>query len=278
MENTNNNTAHNTARLHPLVAAAAVSLIVVSAFGVAALTGVLPKSGASTTEHSVFSPGASATTAAPGGISFMVPAQVPAPAAAAPAVVSAPAVAPKPVARPVVKKVARPKVQARAPEWTPEPPREEIVRGQQPVVQAQAPAYAPQYAPQYSPPYSPPYSPQPVAQARCYDCGEVAAVNAIEQKGEGSWIGPVAGGVGGAILGKQMGKGSGNTIMTILGAAGGAYAGHKVEQKVRTVTRWDVVVRMEDGSTRTVSATEQPLWRIGDRVRVNNGTLEPQRS
>jgi outer membrane lipoprotein SlyB len=130
----------------------------------------------------------------------------------------------------------------------------------QPIAQAPAPVYAP----------------QPMAQARCYDCGEVAAVNAIEQKGEGSWIGPVAGGVGGAILGKQMGKGSGNTIMTILGAAGGAYAGHKVEQKVRTTTRWDVVVRMEDGSTRTVSAAEQPLWRVGDRVRVNNGTLEPQ--
>jgi len=270
MDNTNNNTAHNTARLHPLVAAAAVSLIVVSAFGVAAMTGVLPKSGASTAEHSVFSPGASATTTAPGGITFMVPAQVPAPAAAAPVVV-APAVAPKPVAKPAVKKVAKPVVQARVRETAAEPmqelPREEIVRGQEPVILAQAPTYAPQYAP------------QPVAQARCYDCGEVAAVNAIEQKGQGSWMGPVAGGVGGAILGKQMGKGSGNTIMTILGAAGGAYAGHKVEQKVRTVTRWDVVVRMEDGSTRTVSAAEQPLWRVGDRVRVNNnGTLEPQRS
>ncbi len=44
MDYTNNNTA----RLHPLVAAAAVSLIVVSAFGVAAMTGVLPKLGAST--------------------------------------------------------------------------------------------------------------------------------------------------------------------------------------------------------------------------------------
>lgn len=245
MEHTNNITAHNTARLHPLVAAAAVSLIVVSAFGVAALTGVLPKSGASPAPHSVLAPSSAATTAAPGGITLEVPAAAP---------------APKPVAKPAVKKVAKPAVQARAPEPSPELPREEIVRVLPPTVLAQAPTY----------------SPQPVAQARCYDCGEVAAVNAIEQKGEGSWIGPVAGGVGGAILGKQMGKGSGNTIMTILGAAGGAYAGHKVEQKVRTTTRWDVVVRMEDGSTRTVSAAEQPLWRVGDRVRVNNGTLEPQ--
>lgn len=251
MESTN-----NTAKLHPLVAAAAVSLIVVSAFGVAALTGVLPKSGASPAPHSVLAPTAAATTAAPGGITFEIPAAVP---------------APKPVAKPAVKKVARPAVQARAPEPAREETQEEYrqhrpTRPYSPEARSQPVAQAP----------APVYAPQPMAQARCLDCGEVAAVNAIEQKGEGSWIGPVAGGVGGAILGKQMGKGSGNTIMTILGAAGGAYAGHKVEQKVRTTTRWDVVVRMEDGSTRTVSATEQPLWRIGDRVRVNNGMLEPQ--
>ena len=243
MENTNNYTA----RLHPLVAAAAVSLIVVSAVGVAALTGVLPKSGANPAPHSVLAPSSAATTPAPGGITLPVLTQE-APAA-------------KPAPKPVVKKVAKPAVQARAPE----PVREVVREEYRPVAQPQPIAQAP----------APVYAPQPMAQARCLDCGEVAAVTAIEQKGEGSWIGPVAGGVGGAILGKQMGKGSGNTIMTILGAAGGAYAGHKVEQKVRTITRWDVVVRMEDGSTRTVSAAEQPLWRVGDRVRVNNGTLEP---
>lgn len=235
MEHTNNNTAPNTARLHPLVAAAAVSLIVVSAFGVAALTGVLPKSDASPAPHSVLAPSSAATTPAPGGITLPVLTQE-APAA-------------KPVPRPAAKKAPKPAVQARAPEEF------HPVALPQPVAQP---------------------APAAIAQARCYDCGEVAAVNAIEQKGEGSWIGPVAGGVGGAILGKQVGKGSGNTIMTILGAAGGAWAGHKIEQKVRTTTRWDVVVRMEDGSTRTVSAAEQPLWRVGDRVRVNNGTLEPQ--
>jgi outer membrane lipoprotein SlyB len=240
MDSTNNNTAHDTARLHPLVAAAAVSLIVVSAAGVAALTGVLPKSGASPAPHSVLAPSSAATTPAPGGITLPVLTQ------------EAPVAKPAPKA--AVKKAPKPALQARAPEEF------HPVALPQPVAQAPAPAYVP----------------QPVAQATCLDCGEVAAVNAVEQKGEGSWIGPVAGGVGGAILGKQVGKGSGNTIMTILGAAGGAWAGHKIEQKVRTTTRWDVVVRMEDGSTRTVSAAEQPLWRVGDRVRVTNGTLEPR--
>jgi len=234
-------------RLHPLVATAAVSLIVLSAAGVAAITGILPKSGASAPAFSAAAPGAVATAAAPGGITLPVLTQE-APAA-------------KPAPKPAAKKVAQPAVQARAPE----PVRE---FAQEPVRPAPLPQPVAQSAPAALP--------ELVAQVKCLDCGEIAAVNAIEQKGEGSWIGPVAGGVGGAILGKQMGKGSGNTIMTILGAAGGAYAGHKVEQKVRSNTRWDVVVRMEDGSTRTVSAAEQPLWRVGDRVRVNNGTLQPQ--
>ena len=30
---------------------------------------------------------------------------------------------------------------------------------------------------------------------------------------------------------------------------------------------------MEDGSARTVSTAEQPDWRVGDRVRLTNGTL-----
>ena len=228
MDNTN-----NTARLHPLVATAAVSLIVLSAAGIAAITGFLPKSGASAPAHAVIAPAASATAAAPGGITLPVLTQE------APA--SKPAARPAP--RPAVKKAPKPAIQARAPE--------EI---------RPAPVAQP--------------LPQPVAQAACLDCGEIVAVNAIEQKGEGSWIGPVAGGVGGAILGKQVGKGSGNTIMTILGAAGGAWAGHKIEQKVRATTRWEVVLRMDDGSARTISFTEAPAWRVGDRVRLANGTLE----
>ncbi len=231
------NNQDSTARLHPLVATAAVSLIVFSAAGVAALTGFLPKSGATTSQQSVLAPSSAATTPAPGGITLPV-LKPEAPVA-------------KPAPKAVVKKTPKPAVQARAPEEF------HPVALPQPVAQP-----------------APAATPQPVAQAICPDCGEVAAVNAIEQKGEGSWIGPVAGGVGGAILGKQVGKGSGNTIMTILGAAGGAWAGHKIEQKVRSTTRWEVVVRMEDGSARTVSFAAAPAGRVGDRVRLNNGTLE----
>jgi outer membrane lipoprotein SlyB len=115
---------------------------------------------------------------------------------------------------------------------------------------------------------------QTAARATCPDCGVVEAVRAIEQPGEGSWIGTVAGGVGGAVLGSQFGKGSGRTIMTVLGAAGGAYAGREIEKRVRTSTRWEVTVRMDDGTTRTASYDTEPAWRAGERVRWSNGALE----
>jgi len=59
--------------------------------------------------------------------------------------------------------------------------------------------------------------------------------------------------------------------------AGGAWAGHKLEQKVRSTKRWDVVVRMENDSERTLSTAQQPAWRVGDRVRLTNGVLQAER-
>ena len=213
----------STARLHPLLTAAAVSVIALSVAGVAAVTGILPTSVGSI--HS----------AAP----------VPAPVAVLPPV-QAPAAKPRPVKKVALREAA------------PEHDHERARLPQAPLVlthpQAQAPASRP----------------------ICFDCGTVEAVREIEEKGKGSWIGPVAGGVGGAILGKQMGKGNGNTIMTILGAAGGAFAGNEIEKRVRTTKRWEVSVRLEDGSMRTVPYDTAPGWRTGERVRFVNGTIVPE--
>ena len=206
----------STARLHPLLSAAAVSVIALSVAGIGVFTGLMPKS--------------------IGSIQDAAP--VPAGTAAAPE----PAAKPKPV-----KKAA---VRAAAPQQ------------QAPFILSQAP--------------QPPLAQAPAVQPKCVDCGTVEAVREIEQKGEGSWIGPVAGGVGGAILGKQVGKGKGNTIMTILGAAGGAYAGNEIEKRVRTSKHWEVSVRLDDGSVRSVSYDAAPAWRGGERVRYVNGAIMPE--
>lgn len=110
---------------------------------------------------------------------------------------------------------------------------------------------------------------------RCNDCGRVESVEARATPGQGSGLGAVAGGVAGALLGKQIGKGNGNKAATILGAIGGAYAGHQAERYVRKSETYDVNVRMEDGSYRSVSAN-QANARIGEQVRVVGGVIVSQ--
>lgn len=110
---------------------------------------------------------------------------------------------------------------------------------------------------------------------RCDNCGRVESIEARAEPGQGTGLGAVAGGVAGALLGKQIGKGNGNKAATILGAIGGAYAGHQIERQVRKNETYDVNVRMDDGSYRTVSTT-QPNARIGEQVRVVDGVIVSQ--
>lgn len=113
----------------------------------------------------------------------------------------------------------------------------------------------------------------PKAAPVCASCGVVASVNAVTQKGEGSGLGAVAGGVLGGVLGNQVGGGSGKKIATVAGAAGGAYAGHQVEKNMKSVTHYNVVVNMDDGTSRTFSYDTQPAFQAGSKVRVVNGAL-----
>jgi outer membrane lipoprotein SlyB len=107
----------------------------------------------------------------------------------------------------------------------------------------------------------------------CANCGVVEAVNVIEVKGEGSYLGMIAGGVAGALLGSQVGQGRGTTAAEIAGAAGGAYAGNVIEKKMKTTKHYEVIARLESGGSQAVSYAAQPEFRVGDRVRVENGTL-----
>ena len=197
-------------KLHPLVATAAVAVIVLSAAGVAAITGVLPGS-----------KGATEPTA--------TPAQAPA------ATPTAKAATPKPAHEPVRHHVAARK------------------------------------------PVTPAAKPAPVALAKppCADCGVVEAVREVEVKGKSTGVGAVAGGVIGGVAGHQVGGGTGKTLMTVIGAVGGALAGNELEKKQKTTKQWQVTVRLESGRTQVVTLAQQPPWRAGDHVRLVNGAIEP---
>jgi hypothetical protein len=46
-----------------------------------------------------------------------------------------------------------------------------------------------------------------------------------------------------------------------------------VELKAKAAVRYEIQVRMGDGSVKTLSSNTQPAWKAGDRVRLENGRL-----
>lgn len=125
--------------------------------------------------------------------------------------------------------------------------------------------------------------PAPVTVARsnvCANCGTVEAVTAVKRQGQVNGvavgnttigIGTVAGGVLGGLLGHQVGGGNGKKAMAVLGAAGGAYAGNKIEQNMNSVTVYNVKVRMADGSVRNMEISSPPA--VGSQVTVEGKNL-----
>lgn len=111
------------------------------------------------------------------------------------------------------------------------------------------------------------------AAAKCDNCGTVTDVRTVKQKGEASGVGAVTGGVIGGVLGHQVGSGRGNTAATIVGAGAGAYAGHEIEKSQKAKTTYQVVVKLEDGKSRTFSFAAETSYRVGDRVKVVDGKL-----
>ena len=177
-----------------------------------------------------------------------------APVAAAPVTEPAPAPAPEavPAAQPVKKHVAaKPKpaqhvAAAEVPALTPPPP---------PLAQA------PQVV----------ETPKPVVRPGVL--GTMQSVREVEQKGDAKGVGAVGGGLAGAVLGHNIGDH--NKLVTVLGAAGGAFVGNQVEKQARATKHWELTVRYDDGTTQTFNSDAQPFWHQGDRVRLFEGRLQP---
>jgi outer membrane lipoprotein SlyB len=113
-------------------------------------------------------------------------------------------------------------------------------------------------------------APAPIDVA-CADCGKVTAVSVKEETGKGGATGLIAGGVGGALLGHQVGGGRGKDLATVAGAVGGAYAGHKIEEKMTARKVWSVAVQYQNGTSNSFVFDQDPGFRVGDRVK-NAGT------
>ena len=107
---------------------------------------------------------------------------------------------------------------------------------------------------------------QRVAAAACPNCGVVESIDTVKVQGQTNGTGAVAGGLGGAVIGNRIAGRNNQTLGGIVGAVGGGLIGNAIEKHERTSTAYDVHVRMEDGTLRTVRQAAQPA--IGSKVLV----------
>ncbi|CBJ43641.1 putative membrane spanning protein [Ralstonia solanacearum CFBP2957] len=224
-------------RMHPLIATAAVAVIIASLTAVAAITGVLPTSKATqgSTDPNVAAQSSTAT------------------GASAPMALAAPA------------GQTAPNQQQAAPY-----PAQQNVAPTQPPVHRRQPVYS-ERAP--SPATEPSYAQtQPRASASPY-AGRVTSITPITTQGNETGLGVIGGAVVGGLLGNQVGGGNGRTLATVAGAVGGGYAGHVAENHYNRDTQYRVNVRMDNGSTRSFTYKAAPGFQVGDRVHVEDGSL-----
>ncbi len=113
------------------------------------------------------------------------------------------------------------------------------------------------------------------AARNCANCGVIESINIVEVNGSGSYLGKIAGGVVGAVIGSQIGSGRGTTVAQIAGAVGGAVAGNEIEKRATKTKHYDVTARLQGGGTQTVSYPTEPAFKVGDKIRVENGALVP---
>lgn len=108
----------------------------------------------------------------------------------------------------------------------------------------------------------------------CQDCGTISSITEIKVKGKGTGMGAVAGAIAGIAAGNQVGDGKGTDVAKVVGAIGGAYAGNQAEKYIRADIVYDVNVRMDNGTTRTVRVADASTVSNGTRVRVAGSNLE----
>lgn len=224
-------------KTHPLVIIAAVAVTAFSLVGIASITGLIPG-------HKDAEP--------------------PAPAAV---VATAPVAAP--VTPPVAAPVATPAPEAAAPEAKPAA-KAPVAKPHRKTVSPARNNEPPAIPPPNTPPPATAYTPPPPV---CAECGVVENIRETTRKAQPSGLGVIAGGILGGILGNQVGGGHGRDVATVVGAIGGGFAGNEVEKSTRGTQQYQIVVRLDDGSSRVITQDSMPTWRIGDRVRINNGTL-----
>lgn len=114
----------------------------------------------------------------------------------------------------------------------------------------------------------------------CDRCGTIQAINRTTAKDQWTPLGSVSASPLGsgdptnpsAVTMYQIGKDFSKQGTVLVGAAGGA--AYQTRPRELNAPRWEVLVRMDAGGTRTVTQNYEPMLREGDRVRVLGTQLE----
>lgn len=140
---------------------------------------------------------------------------------------------------------------------------------EQPSTQSQYPSQ--QYPSQQYP--SQRYSSQDSSSQSAY-VGTVDRIELVGKTASNNIAGTLIGGIVGGLIGHQVGGGKGQTAATIVGAAGGAYAGHQIEQRGRKDNEtFRVTVRLDNGAYQTITEDNITELQTGDRVRIDGNKI-----
>ena len=122
-------------------------------------------------------------------------------------------------------------------------------------------------------------SPKPVCNGVC---GTIQQIAPVSERQVWTPLGSVPGntmstgglsGATGSTTQMQIGPGFTNQGLVVIGAAGGAMYAQKPNEYRRT--RWEVTLKMDDGTARVVSMAYEPLFvQVGDYVRVMGNNIE----
>ncbi|MFT7860270.1 MAG: glycine zipper 2TM domain-containing protein [Sulfurimonas sp.] len=107
----------------------------------------------------------------------------------------------------------------------------------------------------------PEYDGKSYNQIKNYELGTVQSVRAvvISDDGSGTFIGALVG----AVLGTTVGGGRGTTLTTLAGGLGGAYVGSEVGRANAS----ELIIKLDDGQD-IVTVVKGKGYKVGDRVQV----------
>ena len=89
-------------------------------------------------------------------------------------------------------------------------------------------------------------------------------------------LGAVVGGLAGAAIGTQIGGGTGRAAATVLGGVAGAAIGNQIARNqagATTAPGYRITMTTDNGGMRTYEVPATGDLHVGDRVRVDNGTI-----